>query len=1024
MNFNGHRIFIIIFLLFTYLAFSQTDKKIDSLTLRADSLHINGDYELAYKVRRLAKQKFSSANKSYNSFLEAKLYLTESCMYEKKAYNYHNPKDSISKQAYENYFKLAIEKSRQAKKIYENVKKPDNIFKYNIQNRIYHQLGFTGKWSLALVEAELGLQILKDTLSKKDKKLVDLIHDIGFIYAELGDYSKAVENYKASLELYKSSIGESTTDVALSYNNIAVQYRRIGLRKDELAYLLKAKNTWEQLKNDMDTGHLYICYGNLFTWYSYYGDFEKAEEYLLKREKIREKIKLNPQISFINNQEDKYKDRLREWHDLMLHYARKKDTIQTIFYAKTITDNVIKPKNLLNFEVKIISPTLKFEASIYQKSDPNLALKKLDQAIQIQEAYQEQFYTKVFPYKLHKAEILAEVKQFKEAQLLLNELGAFKTKMTLQENFTLNIINAKVAQSLNDIKAANYFYEKAFALLSTTNASNLETIPTADLKPLISFETIDGFLAMGDYYMGRFKINHKKNYAEKALRRYIIASEIYGQLYLGERYNEQLFHINNEINERLLSYSAATKTTDLTAIVNNIENNSSKLIWSKFVFNNKRVKFKISESQLNKEEQLKAELNFYQNKISELNQDNDEKAILWKNKIYDLKNKLSKIEELIQKQNPIYYQFNVKEFDLKSLQKELKEKEGLLKYTLTNKNVYVFLITKNKVSLVDLGEKKTMLAQLSKSLLALKNREANYQDDFTKLKKLLFQNSDYQYFNKLTIIPDGPLQYLPFEVVLIDEKMPLISYSTSLMLYQEQRKIKTSYNSVNVGAFSAYNKLSKLPKASTEATSILNLFKGKAFINASKEDFLQQANLFNVLHLAMHSTINEKQPEFSSLDFYGKDDANLLLSELYNKTLTANLAVLSACDTGNGFYENGEGVISVSRAFNYAGIPSTVMSLWKVDDEATSKIMNYFYVHLSKGETKDKALQNAKFDYLQNTEDELLKHPYYWSGFVLSGNTEALVKNNSNFYIMLLIALLMLGFLLHHRNENKKALTN
>jgi hypothetical protein len=107
----------------------------------------------------------------------------------------------------------------------------------------------------------------------------------------------------------------------------------------------------------------------------------------------------------------------------------------------------------------------------------------------------------------------------------------------------------------------------------------------------------------------------------------------------------------------------------------------------------------------------------------------------------------------------------------------------------------------------------------------------------------------------------------------------------------------------------------------------------------------------------------------------------------------------------------------MSRAFNYAGIPSTIMSLWKVDDEATSKIMNSFYVHLSKGKTKDEALQNAKFDYLQNTNDELLKHPYYWSGFVLSGNTDALVKNEYGLYLMLLITFLLIGFLLYHRKK-------
>lgn len=467
---------VLICLLVAGIGYCQPDKKIDFLTPKADSLHAKGDYELAFEVRKQAIQKFSSDNASYNSYLQAKRYLTESCMYEKRAYNYHNPKDSISKQAYENYFRLAIEKSRQAKKIYEKVKNPDKVFLYDIHSRVYHQLGFTGKWSLALTEAQSGLKVLRDTLSKKDKKFVDLIHDIGFIYAEIGDYSKAIENYKASLDLYIASIGENTTDVALSYNNIGAQYRKLGLRKDELVYLLKAKNIWEKLDNDADIGHLYICYGNLFTWYSYYGDFEKAEEYLLKRKLIREKIKENPSVSFINNQEDKYKDQLREWHDLMLHYSRKKDTAQTLYYANAITANVKPGKKLLNFEVGLISPALKFEASIFKEKQPGLALKKIEQAIQIRKAYKSQFYTKVYPYELYKAELLADANRFAEARILFTALDSIQDEMTLQERFKLSILKAKAAQAAGQTKEAAFYYDAAFGLLAANKVTDLEIL--------------------------------------------------------------------------------------------------------------------------------------------------------------------------------------------------------------------------------------------------------------------------------------------------------------------------------------------------------------------------------------------------------------------------------------------------------------------------------------------------------------------------------------------------------------------
>ena len=221
--------------------------------------------------------------------------------------------------------------------------------------------------------------------------------------------------------------------------------------------------------------------------------------------------------------------------------------------------------------------------------------------------------------------------------------------------------------------------------------------------------------------------------------------------------------------------------------------------------------------------------------------------------------------------------------------------------------------------------------------------------------------------------------------------------------------IKSNFETRYIAAFSVSNSNSKLPKASVEVNSILKYFDGNALVNATKNDFLKLSNQFNILHLAMHTNINQVYPEFSSLNFYGETDNQLFISELYNEAFKANMVVLSACDTGNGFYENGEGVICLSRAFNYAGVPSTVMSLWKVDDEATAKIMTYFYQHLSEGETKDEALKNAKLDYLEITEDPLLKHPYYWSGFVVTGNTEALVESHNYWWSLLLMPFVIVG---------------
>ena len=109
----------------------------------------------------------------------------------------------------------------------------------------------------------------------------------------------------------------------------------------------------------------------------------------------------------------------------------------------------------------------------------------------------------------------------------------------------------------------------------------------------------------------------------------------------------------------------------------------------------------------------------------------------------------------------------------------------------------------------------------------------------------------------------------------------------------------------------------------------------------------------------------------------------------------------------------------MARAFTYTGVPSTIMSLWKVPDKETSIIMTSFYNYLKQGETKDKALQLAKLDYLNNTDDVALKHPYYWSGFVVTGDTIA-VKNEGNIsYWWLILLIIPLGLVI--KNRLKKA---
>jgi CHAT domain-containing protein len=211
-----------------------------------------------------------------------------------------------------------------------------------------------------------------------------------------------------------------------------------------------------------------------------------------------------------------------------------------------------------------------------------------------------------------------------------------------------------------------------------------------------------------------------------------------------------------------------------------------------------------------------------------------------------------------------------------------------------------------------------------------------------------------------------------------------------------------------------YDEDEVLYSSAGEISEIAELTGGTSFIGeeARKENFMLNNKNFSVLHLAMHAKIDNENPLYNRLVF---EDGELTASEIYTSLSKANLAVLSACNTGFGKIEKGEGVMSMARAFHYSGIPAVVMSFWKVPDQETKTIMVDFYKYLKKGKSKSEALRLAKLSYLKKNNNSALNHPYYWSGFVVNGNTDPLDISTADFPIewiaLAIVGILLLGYL-------------
>jgi CHAT domain-containing protein len=199
----------------------------------------------------------------------------------------------------------------------------------------------------------------------------------------------------------------------------------------------------------------------------------------------------------------------------------------------------------------------------------------------------------------------------------------------------------------------------------------------------------------------------------------------------------------------------------------------------------------------------------------------------------------------------------------------------------------------------------------------------------------------------------------------------------------------------------------RLPQTRQEADAILALFPK----NEQTSAFDFQANLttinnpelakYRIIHIATHGLLNEIRPElsglvFSLLDPQGKEQEGfLMMRDIFNLDLPAELVVLSACDTGlagvttdeikKSFKEAkpGEGISGLTRGFMYAGAKRVVVSLWSVSTVETSELMQIYYKKmLQSGLNPVAAMRAAQLEMLKS---EQWKSPYYWASFVVQG---------------------------------------
>ena len=185
-------------------------------------------------------------------------------------------------------------------------------------------------------------------------------------------------------------------------------------------------------------------------------------------------------------------------------------------------------------------------------------------------------------------------------------------------------------------------------------------------------------------------------------------------------------------------------------------------------------------------------------------------------------------------------------------------------------------------------------------------------------------------------------------------------------------------------------KLDDLPDAETEVRAISKFYpKNKVVVGRdATESFWQtQSPKYRILHLATHGLSDAEKPLYSHvlLSADGTQDGLIEAREISEMNLTAEMVVLSACETARGREIDGEGMVGLAWAFAAAGTPTILASNWKVDSPTTADLMIDFYAKLNEKSEISKAetLQKAVLNKLKNSKTNA---PFYWSGFALYGD--------------------------------------
>lgn len=407
-------------------------------------------------------------------------------------------------------------------------------------------------------------------------------------------------------------------------------------------------------------------------------------------------------------------------------------------------------------------------------------------------------------------------------------------------------------------------------------------------------------------------------------------------------------------------------------------------------------------------------------------------------------NSLDSCRKMVQQQSPDYYRLAYDK-DLISLEKArrmIDKDMVMLNYFATDNNYYLISVSKETPLFHRIKRDSALNQSLRDFLTEVSGETLQTQkiktgfDRFAKSSHLLSSllipaKSINARTRKITIIPDGLLSLLPFEALttalpsysqvnfsaldyLIKTYQINYGYSATLWFRNgENKSLEKNARLLGFGTPSISDSRNFANLAGTvkesEGLKVLNNAKVYMGSDALESTFKAVCSEADIIHLALHNANDVHNPLNSQLIFNKnatEEDGALHLYELYGLQMQASLVVLSACATGVGDWQKGEGAYHMGRGFLYHGNPAMIISLWKIRDATVAGLMEKLYDDLSRGIDSDEALRNAKLQYIRQS-DEITAHPSNWASLVGIGKTNIKSKNLAGWYFIASAALLV-----------------